>query len=569
MIHAPVALFVYNRPDHTKRTVEALAANVLAAQTDVVVFSDGPKAEADAAAVREVREVVKLGWGFRSIEVVAAEQNRGLASSIIGGVTRMLEKHERVIVFEDDLVTASGTLGYFNAGLDFYRDEQAVFSISAYSHPPSVMQLPRDYDYDAYCIPRVMCWGWATWRDRWAKADWEVEDYGRFLASPSAQRTYAHLIGKDCLGTLKACMSGEKDVWACRWVHTHFKHRAVCVCPTVSYVDNIGLDGSGANCGANTRLRNDLSGSYPREPRFPEHVFVDPGVLAAFMNVYDGRLRRATPTTAPAQRPALRARIRNFLAKNAERLLVRLTRKHRKPVVRLGTQYGGWHVLEGALGTNDVVISAGVGEDISFDVELVRRTGCQIYLLDPTPRAVEHFDSTCRLIGEGRCAPINNSRDEFYTVDSASMARLTFLPFGLWNRDCTTRFYEPKDGRHVSHSIQNLQGTSKYFEAKCVTLRSLMKREGVEKLGAVKMDIEGAEFAVLRNMLASWIRPKLLMVEFHPGNSKVEREGKIKTILHVLMLRLCGYHLIVRDGWDLVFVRSDQLVNTSQKYLKF
>jgi hypothetical protein len=88
-----------------------------------------------------------------------------------------------------------------------------------------------------------------------------------------------------------------------------------------------------------------------------------------------------------------------------------------------------------------------------------------------------------------------------------------------------------------------------------------MRREGIEELGAVKMDIEGAEFAVLRNMLASWIRPKLLMIEFHPGNSKVEREGKLKTIFHVLMLRLHGYHLIVRNGWDLVFARSDQLAS--------
>ncbi|MCB1441978.1 MAG: hypothetical protein KDJ72_03070, partial [Methyloceanibacter sp.] len=174
---APVALFVYNRADHAQATLEALRGNALASETDLYVFSDGPKSDADRAGVDAVRKLLSGIEGFRSVNVTARPENIGLAQSIIGGVTEIVERHGRVIVIEDDLVTHPATLTYFNRMLDRFETHAGVFSIGAYSHPASIMPVPDDYGYDVYAIPRMQCWGWATWRDRWAKADFAVPEF--------------------------------------------------------------------------------------------------------------------------------------------------------------------------------------------------------------------------------------------------------------------------------------------------------------------------------------------------------------------------------------------------------
>jgi FkbM family methyltransferase len=584
MNFAPIALFAYARLDHTRRTIEALRRNDGAAESDLYIFADGPKGSGDEAAVAEVRDYLRSVSGFKSVRVVEQAANRGLAQSIIDGVTEVIGKHGRVIVIEDDIVTAPGALLYFNRALEHFRDHAGVFSIAGYSPPPSVMPLPEDYDYDVFCVPRMLCWGWATWKDRWDKADWKARDLDGLLASPSQKRAYAHWIGQDSLGTLQAWAAGRKDVWACRWVFAHFRHHAVCVCPVVSYVDNIGLDGSGANCGVEHRLRVDLDRPRPETLRLPPTAFVDDRIHAAFMAVYDPAHRKpaaaaAAGSAAPAGqarnaggRPAvlgglrlanparlkaaLQRRLKDKLVSLAEDVLRRLGNRSPVKLVRLGTAYGGWQVPETGFCEGDVVLSAGAGEDISFDIELARRFGCRVHVLDPTPRAVEHFETTKRLIESGQKAPINNSKTEFYEGAPGLFDRLAYHPVGLWKKNTTMRFYAPRNAAHVSHSIGNLHGMTTGFDAVCERIADFAARNGIHRVKVLKMDIEGAEFAVIRDMLRSRVRPEWLLVEFHPGQSRWERNLKLKTILHTALLRLFNYRLVSRRGWDFVFMRT-------------
>jgi GT2 family glycosyltransferase len=141
--NAPVALFVYNRVDHAEMTINALRENLLAKQTNLYIFSDGPKDDKDRKNVQRVRNLIANVKGFASVKIFENKENKGLANSIIKGVTEVVNKHGRVIVIEDDLISHPSTLIYFNRMLDYYESYSGVFSISAYNHSSEIMPIPN------------------------------------------------------------------------------------------------------------------------------------------------------------------------------------------------------------------------------------------------------------------------------------------------------------------------------------------------------------------------------------------------------------------------------------------
>lgn len=277
---APVAIFCYKRPLHLRQTVEALQANTLAKNTDVIFYSDGPKDPSDIPHVVEVRKYLLDLTGFKSITIKLSEHNQGLANSIINGVTETLKQYGRIIVIEDDIVLSPKALEYFQKCLDKYAFKTKVYSISGFNYPN--FQVPVSYTDDVYFIPRMQCWGWATWRDRWEKADFTMAGYKKFISNSNEVKRYNEQIGSNSLSTLKSCVEHGKDVWACRWVYTHFKNNALCVCPVISYVDNIGLDGSGENCGTTSWNTNKCLNNNSN-PRLPSTISVNEHIFNEFM----------------------------------------------------------------------------------------------------------------------------------------------------------------------------------------------------------------------------------------------------------------------------------------------
>ena len=148
----PIALFVYNRLGHTQRTIEALKKNILAEDSDLIVFSDAQKSEAEADAVCEVRKFIREIDGFKSVSLVEREVNLGLARSIIDGVTTIVSKYGRIIVLEDDMVTSQYFLTYMNEALEKYADDDRVVSIHGYVYPVK-QSLP-----EAFFLPGADCW---------------------------------------------------------------------------------------------------------------------------------------------------------------------------------------------------------------------------------------------------------------------------------------------------------------------------------------------------------------------------------------------------------------------------
>lgn len=244
-VRAPIVLFAYDRPDHLRRTLEALAANDGAHESELVVYSDGPKTADSADSVQAVRDYLKSVTGFASVSVSERERNLGLAASVIAGVSEVLERSTSVIVMEDDLLTSRNFLAFVNAALSTYEHRPDVFSVTGYNYP---LRIPPAYREDAYLSYRSSSWGWGTWRDRWSQVDWAMSDYAEFVTDARAQELFRRG-GDDLPPMLERQMAGELDSWSIRFDYAHYKHDAFCVHPVVSKVQNIGFDGSGVHCG--------------------------------------------------------------------------------------------------------------------------------------------------------------------------------------------------------------------------------------------------------------------------------------------------------------------------------
>lgn len=245
---APVILFVYNRLDHTRQTVEALQKNELAAESTLYVFADGAKEDAtdeQREKVQDVRNYIHSITGFKEIIIVEAPKNKGLANSVITGVTKVINKHGKVIVVEDDIVTHPFFLRFMNDCLDVYEKRHDIFMIGGFGRN---IKFPLFHKNDVYLVHRSNSWGWSTWKDRWMKADWNVGDYDTMCTDIIAQEKF-NRGGFDMFSLLKAQMEGRIDSWAIRWDYCMYKNNAFCVNPVKTFIRNQGLDGSGIHCG--------------------------------------------------------------------------------------------------------------------------------------------------------------------------------------------------------------------------------------------------------------------------------------------------------------------------------
>jgi len=253
MALAPVVIFCYNRPDHLRRTVEALAANPLAAQSELIVYSDGPRKTADEPAIEAVRAYLATISGFRSVRIVTAPKNKGLARSVIEGVTEVVNRYGKIIVMEDDLLCTSDFLAYMNNALGIFEENSLVFSVSGYSFGIGAV---RSYTKDTALVFRASSLGWGTWKDRWARVDWQVSDFPEFLKSPEWQNRLKEA-GEDILPMIIKQQKGLIHSWAVRWTYHHVKYGGYCLIPVRSKIRTTGDDGSGSNPVAVT-LRQDL-----------------------------------------------------------------------------------------------------------------------------------------------------------------------------------------------------------------------------------------------------------------------------------------------------------------------
>lgn len=265
LMTAPIVLFVFARPEHTRRTLESLAANPLAEQSDLIIYADAARNPEEEAKVNEVRTLVRNISCFRSVSIIERETNYGLARNIIEGVTAVCNEYGRVIVLEDDIVTSPYFLTFMNNALDKYAGEKKVWHISGWNYP-----ITKEGLDDIFFWKIMDCWGWATWKDRWDFYERNID-----IILKKFDNSMIKEFDLDNSGLFWSQIIDNKnsiiETWAIFWYASIFFNNGLCLNPTVSYVDNIGLDGSGVHCGNNDYLKISLL-NRKEKINFPKEV---------------------------------------------------------------------------------------------------------------------------------------------------------------------------------------------------------------------------------------------------------------------------------------------------------
>lgn len=281
--YAPIVLFTFKRLDTLRLTVTQLLQNRLAKESDLIVFSDQAWRETDKARVSAVRRYLRTISGFRSVRIVEAKYNLGLANSIIEGVSEVLDEYGRAIVLEDDLLTTPNFLAFMNQALDEYAACPMVFSISGYAFDLGFRQ-GQFFSADGYFLNRGWSWGWATWRDRWTGIDWKMKDCRSFSGNgPEGRRLSAGGYGQNLIPRRR--MQEKPDSWAVHWFYHQLKTRGLTLYPIFSKVFNAGFDEKATHArGSNRRYRPVLESMGKTQFRLPTEIRIKAAHQRKFRN---------------------------------------------------------------------------------------------------------------------------------------------------------------------------------------------------------------------------------------------------------------------------------------------
>ena len=298
---APIVMFVYNRVDHFEQTYEALCQCDEAKESELYIFSDGAKTEKDVSKVEAVRAAIREKrqmQHFKEVHIVESQENRGLAKSVIAGVTKVIGEWGKVIVLEDDCVPSEFFLKYMNQCLDYYESNQRIGAISGYV--PQLLSSTEN-GADVFFAYRSCSWGWATWKDRWENVDWELKEMQDFYRDVKLVRRL-NANGSDRFLRLYRQTKGNGSSWSVRFGAHLVKKNMLTVYPKYSYVQNIGCDSSGVHSKEedSEKMQVDISKAL-REVHLVE-PYIDTKIQQAMKRHYSGGMlsdiKRAVATKA-------------------------------------------------------------------------------------------------------------------------------------------------------------------------------------------------------------------------------------------------------------------------------
>lgn len=260
---APIALFVYNRPEHTRLVIDSLLKNELSKSSKLFIFADGPKQNAtivEKEKIDSTRQLIKSINGFKEVIIIESDVNKGLAESVVNGVSKVINQFDKIIVLEDDIVVSPYFLDYMNNGLITYENVSNVYSINAY-----MFDIKCDR-YESVLSPfAISSWGWATWKNKWKAYDSSLK-YKTLIQQNKALSTRFNFSDYDYAGMLNV-----KSSWAIKWYYSVFLRHGLGVSPTKTLVKNIGTDGTGTH-ETISQTKNDILSEYPIRVSLKEEI---------------------------------------------------------------------------------------------------------------------------------------------------------------------------------------------------------------------------------------------------------------------------------------------------------
>ncbi|MDP4267529.1 MAG: glycosyltransferase [Bacteroidota bacterium] len=237
---APIVLFVYNRIEHLKKTINALQKNIHANESDLIIFSDGAKNAEDLNKIQEIRNYLKSISGFYKIKIIERDNNLGLAKSIITGLNDTFLSYDKIIILEDDIITDKYFLTFMNEALLKYRDVSNIYSVTGFMYPIESNERKSIF------LPLTSSWGWGTWKEKWCIFDYQMTGKENIQNNIILKNKF-NLADEDFAGMLNF----GNNSWAIRWYYSVFIRNGLGVFPTQSLITNTGFDNSGTNCNNN------------------------------------------------------------------------------------------------------------------------------------------------------------------------------------------------------------------------------------------------------------------------------------------------------------------------------
>lgn len=285
MSFSPVIVFAYNRPWHLEQTLDALEKNENVDKSDVFIFCDGMKNQADLENIKQTRLVAKKNRKFGDKIVIEHDKNLGLAASIISGVTEITNKYGKVIVLEDDIVTGKYFLEYMNKALEIYKNNPNVWHITGWHNPTNNIN-----NTDCFFYPLMDCWGWATWKNRWQYFEknpqqllktFNKKDIKKFNVDGLVPNKWNQVLGN---------INGRNNTWAIFWYATILNHNGLCLAPSNSLVKNIGCDNTGMHGKTTEHYDIDTDIDHKIE-HFPDIISIDSKEYNSLKEDYKQRFR--------------------------------------------------------------------------------------------------------------------------------------------------------------------------------------------------------------------------------------------------------------------------------------
>jgi hypothetical protein len=293
MAITPIALFTYNRPEHTAVALESLSQCSRLDESRLFIYCDGPSRPEHVEAVAESRRVVRDWVPRLGAQVIERDDNLGLAASIVSGVTELCERYGRVIVLEDDLVLNPRFVDFMIQALDRYEHESRVYQVSGYMFP-----VAHEAATDAFFLPLTTTWGWGTWARAWRDFDCDVSGVTDFLRDPAVRLRFDLDNSYPYSNMLEGRLNGENDSWGILFWWYVFRAEGLALHPRESLVWNGGFDNSGTHCGDRSWSNQPPAEVVTREHShgfsLPEKVIADD---AAFNRIKQFLRREQYPTS--------------------------------------------------------------------------------------------------------------------------------------------------------------------------------------------------------------------------------------------------------------------------------
>ena len=243
--YSPIALFVYNRLQHTKKVIEAIKKNHISQRSTIYVFSDFSDVEFEKNKIKKIRNYLNNLNGFKKIIIVQRKYNLGTSNNIVLGLNQIFKKHDKCIIIEDDIIISKNFLYQMNYFLEKFNKITNIASIEGYMYPVKFKKSIPDY----FFLKGTGCWGWATWKRSWKNYEGSAEKLlNKFNDEKELVNDFDYYDSYPYYKMLKKQKWSKKKSWAIKWYASNFIKQNYTIYFKNTLVKNIGLDGSGENC---------------------------------------------------------------------------------------------------------------------------------------------------------------------------------------------------------------------------------------------------------------------------------------------------------------------------------